>query len=256
MITIKMHTHFKISSLLLLVISLYSFFGHSQQDINKGGYWVTYLGDNKINEHFGIHSEAQIRSLGVNNTFSQKFFRTGINYYTTKTSMLTAGYGFFYTEPTRDMEGAITREHRIWEQLILRNKNRYAFTEHRFRLEQRIINTDISPESLIDHRMRYRFQAIMPFYNLSPYLRYFFLATYNEVMLNFRSASSEVFDRNRLYFALGVQIRPNLNIQFGYLNQLAQQKKYSNHEVNHLLQLGLSYNMDDLMKTFYTSSGK
>lgn len=244
--------HINEKTLVCVLLLFLSSIAITQQDVNKGGYWITYLGDNKINEHFGIHSEAQIRNLGVSNTLSQKLFRTGINYYTTQSSMITAGYGFFYTEPTRKNEGLIIREHRIWEQLILRNKNRIAFTEHRFRLEQRFIDTENSPESILDHRMRYRFQAIIPLYNISPHLRYFFLATYNEVMLNFRSTSSEVFDRNRIYFSLGIQIRPNLNIQFGYLNQTAQQKVYPNHESNHLLQVSLSYNMDDLMKTFFT----
>ena len=229
------------------------FNGLSQQPYNKGGYWLTYLGDNKINDFLGIHSEIQLRSLGVSHTLSTKFFRAGINFYTSKSSMITAGYGFFYTEPTREnVFGSIVRENRVWQQFLMRKKTNYVFMEHRYRLEQRFIENATLNTTLTDHRARYRFQAIVPFYNISPYLRYFFFATYNELMLNFRWNSADVYDRNRLYFALGVQVSPKLNFQIGYLNQLATQNAAPNLEVNHLFQVGVSYNMDDLMRSFFS----
>lgn len=254
----KTHTllrHFSRTQIALCLIGLffYSVYAHAQQPYNDGGYWLFYFGDNKINDKIGIHSEAQLRSLGVSNSISSKFVRTGLNFYTSQTSMLTAGYGFFYNEPTREgVQGAIVREHRTWQQFLMRKKTNFVFMEHRYRIEQRFIENATYQTESTDHRLRYRFQAIVPFYTISPYLRYFFFATYNETMLNLKNESANVYDRNRLYAAIGIQISPMLNFQFGYLNQLASQPAFPNHEIQHLLQIGVSYNMDDLMKSFFT----
>lgn len=237
---------------LFLLIFFTSSISYSQQSINKGGYWFSYLGDNKINEKIGIHSEVQVRNLFlVTNTIKSSFFRVGLNFYATKTSMLTAGYGFFNNSPSEsNSDFSSSYENRIWQQFIMRKRLPFVFMEHRYRLEQRFITNTSNNTNITDHRIRYRFQSIFPFYTLSPHLRHFFLASYNEVMLNFRTNYTEIYDRNRLYFALGYQVSPKLNFQIGYLNQLAQQNKFNHLEVNHLFQVAISYNMDDLMKTF------
>lgn len=237
---------------LSIMCLLFSFNIVSQQPYNKGGYWITYLGDNNINDKLGIHTEGQLRNNGINHGQATNFFRLGLNIYTSKTSMVTGGYGFFYVSPSREhVPGNTFRENRVWEQYLMRKKTNFVFMEHRYRLEQRFIENVTLNESKVDHRIRYRFQAILPFYNISPYLRYFFFAAYNEVMLNFRRESNDIYDRNRLYFALGIQVSPKLNFQVGYLNQLAVQPLHPNLEVSHLFQLGLSFNMDDLMRSFF-----
>lgn len=211
-----------------------------------------YFGDNKINKKIGLHTEVQLRNLGAADALETSFFRLGLNYYTSKTSIATAGYGFFYNEPSSaEVPIAISRENRIWQQFLTRHKSQRLFMEHRYRLEQRFVNFADDTPDFTDHRIRYRFQAILPFYTFSPQLRHYFLAGYNEVMLNFRSNHAEVFDRNRLYIALGYQVSPKLNFQLGYMQQLARQGAYPNMEVNNLIQLAVSYNMDDLMGTFF-----
>lgn len=238
--------------LFLSFIFTNSFGVYSQQSINTGGYWLSYLGDNKINDKIGIHSEAQVRNLLlVDNSIKSALFRVGINFYATKTSMLTAGYGFFSSAPTNiDSDLSSSYENRIWQQFVMRKKLPFVFMEHRYRIEQRFISNTTNNTNITNHRIRYRFQSIFPFYSISSHLRHFFFASYNELMLNFRSNHTEIYDRNRLYFSIGYQVSPKLNFQFGYLNQLAQQSTFSNLEVNHLFQVAISYNMDDLMKTF------
>lgn len=237
---------------LLSLVFAFSFGAYSQQSVNRGGYWLSYLGDNKINDKIGIHSEGQLRNLFlVDHSIESSFFRVGINFYATKTSMLTAGYGFFTSSPTNiDSDLSSSYENRIWQQFVMRKRLPFVFMEHRYRIEQRFISNTTANTTITDHRIRYRFQSIFPFYSISPHLRHFFFASYNELMLNFRSNHTEIYDRNRLYFAIGYQVSPKLNFQFGYLNQLAQQSTFSNLEVNHLFQVAISYNMDDLMKTF------
>ncbi len=227
----------------------------AQQSVNDTGWWLMYFGDNKLNPKIGLHTEIQLRNHFAPESVETSFFRLGINYYTSSSTIATVGYGYFYNEPNEpEIPLPISREHRIWQQFVTRHKTPKIFMEHRYRLEQRFLSFSDGRPDLTDHRIRYRFQAIVPFYSISPYLRHYFFATYNEVMLNFREASAEVFDRNRLYFALGYQVSPKLNFQLGYMNQLARQPFYPNHEVNHLLQVAVSYNMDDLMATFFSNT--
>ena len=44
----------------------------------------------------------------------------------------------------------------------------------------------------------------------------FYLSIYNEIFLN---TEGNVFDRNRLYGALGRKFSPKLKMEFGYMNQ-------------------------------------
>jgi hypothetical protein len=208
-----------------------------------------YFSDNKINDKWGIHAEGQFRNYLLPQTVQQTLLRTGINRYITKTSSVTAGYAFVYTTPSKEnIAGFTTQEHRIWQQGILKNSYRNVFIEHRYRFEQRFIenkNTDIKK---FDTRARYRMQALVPLYVISPALRHIFVNSYNEIFVNFgRQVSGEIFDRNRLYVAVGYQVSPKLNFQIGYLNQLIGVPSTNTLDKNHNLQIGMSFNMDIVM---------
>ncbi len=224
----------------------------AQQSVNKHGWWLIHFGDNPLNDKIGLHTEVQMRNQWVDQSLATSLMRIGLNYYTSSSTIATVGYGYFYNEPSEpELFVPLSREHRIWQQFLTRHKTTRIFMEHRYRLEQRFVSFADDRPDLIDHRLRYRFQVLVPFYTFSPYLRHYFFASYNELMLNFRRETAEIFDRNRLYVALGYQVSPKLNFQMGYLNQFAQQALFSNAEINHLFQFTVSYNMDDLMATFF-----
>jgi len=223
---------------------------------NPYGQWLMYFGDNKINSKIGIHSELQLRNYFLKETVTQTLTRLGINYYINPLVMASGGYGFIDTRPSAEnVLGFHTLEHRIWEQLILRYKTRAVFMEHRYRLEQRFIENLDTKVSKFDNRVRYRFQVIFPFYTISPHLRQFFFASYNELFMNLGTQiSGQIFDRNRLYFAFGFQVSPKLNFQLGYLNQVISVPNSSRLDVNHNLQVGVMFNMDDIMPSLFKSN--
>lgn len=224
----------------------------SQHTYNDGSYWVSYSGDHKINDIIGVHTDGQFRNLGVYNAPATGLIRVGANFYTSKTSRLTAGYAFVYKSPTdEELGGSTSRENRIWEQFLMRKKTNFIFMEHRYRLEHRFVDNLTQESSNIDHRMRYRFQMIFPLYSISPHLRYFFLAANDEIMMNLTSTVNDIYDRNRIYFALGVQVSPKLNFQFGYMNELSNQVIEPDLLQTHAFQFRVSYNMDDLMRSFF-----
>ncbi len=214
------------------------------------GNWIMYFGDNKINKKFGVHSEFQMRNYFIPNTVSQTLARVGLNYYISPVSMVTGGYGYIYTTPTSS-EGVTTSENRIWQQLVLRHRTYNIFLEHRYRLEQRFVKNISTEEFIFDNRIRYRLQAIFPLYNFSPYLRHYFISSSNELFMNLgRELSGQFFDRNRLYFAIGYQLNPKFNLQFGYLNQVIAVPNFDRPDVNHNFQMSVVYNMDDLTALF------
>lgn len=221
---------------------------------NPAGYWLGYFGDNKINSRIGIHSEAQFRNFFLDPSVSTLLLRVGLNVYLKPYAMVTAGYGYIYSDPSGDrVAGSRVSENRIWQQLILRQKSTYIFMEHRYRLEQRLLHNLTSDVRQTDHRLRYRFQTLFPLYSISPHLRHLFLALNSELMINFKSDPSRLFDRNRFFSGIGYQVSPKMNFQLGYLNQYSQIPGNPRPQIDHILQFAVSYNMDDLMQSFFTS---
>lgn len=221
------------------------------------GYWITYSGDHRINDRLGIMSLVSLRNYFLTDRVEQTLARAGINYYFNPRTILTAGYGFMYSDPDDFVARSDIREHQIWQQFITRHRTRAVFWEHRYRLEQRFLSNLTSGESRLDHRVRYRFQFILPFYSISPHLRHFFFVANDEIFINLgRPTAAEVFDRNRVFLALGYQVSPKFNLRLGYLNQFANSAASPNGEINHLVQLGISYNMEDIMRTFFNQPQK
>ncbi len=222
---------FKFSFLILTFICT-TFFSNSlsaQQD--EFGNWLMYFGTNRITDKWSIHSELQYR----NHTFApinveQLLIRTGANYHIKKNALVTLGYGYIgsydYKSDPRPPE---SKEHRIFQQLILKNKLSRLVFEHRYRLEQRWVNKDFRS------RVRYRLMAFIPLNKKEIVKGTVFIGLYDEIFLNTKQT---FFDRNRLYGALGYQINKNMQLQVGYLNQRVNDfgKGY--------FQVGFTYNTD------------
>ncbi|WP_340202571.1 DUF2490 domain-containing protein [Ascidiimonas sp. W6] len=178
------------------------------------GAWYMYFGSNRIAEKFSIHTEAQFRYYEATSNFNQLLLRTGLNYDFDQKTMITLGYAFIDTDPTfTDLtlaDGPFVendvKEHRIFQQLIMKGKLGRLKVEHRYRLEQRFIETSLASDT--QHRARYRLQLTYP---LSAK---WFLNWYDEVFINLQAP---IFGQNRLYGAVGYQFNEDLSLQFGYL---------------------------------------
>ncbi len=210
---------------------------------DPGGYWLGYFGDNKINKRIGIHTEFQWRNVGLPHTMQTVFARVGLNVYLRPEIMATAGYGYFYNEPSNEtVKGAKVTEHRIWQQAMFRQGLGFLNLDHRFRLEQRFLenhNTDIHK---LEHRLRYRFQMLFRLNKINTKLAPYFIAINNEVMLNFKNDPSMIFDRNRLYTGLGYQVNPKTNFQLGYMNQFIHIPNNAKAQVDQIIQFSVTHN--------------
>ncbi len=172
------------------------------------GIWYMYFGTNRVSEKLSVHTEGQFRYYDVPDNFNQLLLRTGLNYHIDKSAMATVGYAFIKTDNSfEEPEGVFdSREHRIFQQFILRNEVWKFLFEHRYRLEQRFL--DFGPTKDTQHRARYRIQLTLPLTHR------FFLNFYDELFINLQD---ELFGQNRLYGAVGIHINKISSLQFGYL---------------------------------------
>ncbi|MEY8780100.1 DUF2490 domain-containing protein [Allomuricauda sp. XS_ASV26] len=217
----------KLVALFFILISGYV--NAQQPGEDETGSWFMYFGTNKISERFSIHSEAQFRFYETTSNFNQMLLRTGLNYHIDPNAIATAGYAFIDTDNSFfEFEGEInSKEHRIFEQFILKNKVWEFLFEHRYRLEQRFL--DFGDYTETQHRARYRIQMTLPLTNT------FFLNFYDELFINLQD---DLFGQNRLYGALGVNVTENSSIQIGYLRNQFQNAVYDR------LQFAVFYNPD------------
>lgn len=214
---------------LILLFSTWTFLHAQETGDNKWGAWYMYFGSNRISENLSIHTETQLRLYETTRNFNQLLLRTGLNYQFKPDAMVTLGYGYITTDGsfTDFPNEQNSREHRIFEQFILKNKVGDIRLEHRYRLEQRFL--DFGTDNDIQHRARYRLQLTLPLTDI------FFINVYDEIFLNLQDT---IFGQNRLYAALGFRITDNSSVQIGYL------KNHFNTINFDRLQIGVFFNPD------------
>lgn len=187
-----------------------------QEQKSDLGAWYMYFGNNKISKKLNFHNEIQYRSFDGAGDVEQLFVRTGIGYDLTEdNNNILLGYGFVLSRPYEDGKKTENTEHRIFQQYITKQKFGRFNLQHRFRLEERFLEDDF--------RMRFRYYLgiNIPITNKEMLPKTWYASVYNEVFLH---GDSPVFDRNRVYGALGYVISKNLKIEAGYMNQIQENK--------------------------------
>jgi len=204
-----------------------------------------YFGDHPVDKHWGIHLEGQARRSTYVSSWQQFLLRPGINYTFNPHVMVTAGYAFAYTYPYGDYPSTRRAfpEHRYWEQLLLRNKLGQVGFQHRLRLEQRMIHTNVtSPVPMQQWQWRQRFRYMLRGDIPLPNKR-LYLGIYDEFFINFgANRGLRYLDQNRAYGALGVKLSPFEKFEVGYMHQYVPQRNGLIVEHNHTLQFALFSN--------------
>ncbi|GAE64303.1 hypothetical protein CIN01S_07_02280 [Chryseobacterium indologenes NBRC 14944] len=180
------------------------------------GAWYMYFGNNKISKKLNWHNEIQYRNFDAVGDLEQLLIRTGIGYdLTENNNNVLLGYGFILSQPYVNGEKKENVEHRIFQQFITKQKFGRFNLQHRYRLEERFLEDDF--------RMRFRYMLglTIPITQKEMLPKTLYASVYNEIFLHF---NSPVFDRNRVYGALGYVINKNMRIEAGYMNQLQENK--------------------------------
>lgn len=199
------------------------------------GNWLMFFNQTRLHKNWSIHTEVQYRSFEIIPNTEQLLLRGGINFHINNSTLLSAGYANVtnYAFDKEQMQGIQASENRTWQQFIVRNNLGRCFLEHRYRLEQRWIQSNNNNRYL--DRIRYLLRVTVPLNKKEMEKKTIFLSFYNEVFIHF---SATPFDRNRLYGALGYQFLKNANIQIGYLAQSVGQT------TRQYFQTAIFYNID------------
>lgn len=197
--------------ILFLFVSLLLITPSQAQDSPLGN-WLIYFGNKKLPAKFNWHHEVQYRNYNVIGDLEQLLLRTGIGYNLTEdNNNLLLGYGFIHSQNYGDNgEKNSVNEHRIYQQFITKQKIGPVSLQHRYRFEQRWI------ESLFKVRFRYFLSLNIPLHAPEKTDRVFYLSMYNEVFIQ---TEGNFFDRNRAYAGLGFRLNKQLRFEIGYMNQ-------------------------------------
>ncbi|MBZ4043800.1 DUF2490 domain-containing protein [Flavobacterium hibisci] len=185
------------------------------QDTDTGN-WFMYFGNQAINKKWNWHNEVQYRNYNFAGDTQQLLLRTGIGYNLTENNNnILLGYGFInsqnYIPGTNDKTG--NNEHRIFQQFITRQNFGRIYLQHRYRVEERFLEDDFQM------RFRYFLALNVPINKPKMEDKAFYFSAYNEIFIN---AESPVFDRDRVYGALGYVINKNFRVEAGFMRQIQE----------------------------------
>lgn len=208
--TILVKSLFLLPTLAIFCLPLYA-------QTSKTGAWYMYFGNARFkNSPLSLHLEAQYRNHNLIGDLEQLLLRGGLQYnLKDNAATFTAGYGFIRSEPEGPDNTAFTVENRLYQEALLRQPLGRVRLMHRFRYEQRFIRDQ-------DFRTRYRYTLFIntPLNQKTMSKNALYLALYDEIFINGQKINNgPLFDRNRLYGALGYMIGNRLGIQAGYMVQ-------------------------------------
>jgi Protein of unknown function (DUF2490) len=189
------------------------------------GNWLIYFGNQKINEKWNWHNEVQYRNYNFIGDTNQLLLRTGIGYNLTENNdNLLLGYGFINTQRyiSNSNQKADLNEHRIYQQFITKHKAERVVFQHRFRIEERFIADDFQM------RFRYFLGINIPINKKILEKNAIYLSAYNETFIN---AEKPIFDRNRLYGALGFVINKDFKVEAGFMAQTLENSNRNQFQI-------------------------
>lgn len=210
-----MDTRMRNSILRLSVLVLFA--ASAQAQSSRTGNWLIYYGNQPLGKGWNLWNEAQYRSYNAVGDLEQLLLRTGIGKNLSEgNNNLLLGYAFILSEPyVSGTTGGkrTTREHRLFQQLITRQSFGRVFLQHRYRLEQRFLETGFRS------RFRYFVGVNLPLNKARMEAGACYLSAYNEFFLHL---DRPVFDRNRVYGALGWVLRKDLRLELGMMTQILE----------------------------------
>ena len=177
------------------------------------GNWFIYFGNQQVAKKWFWWNEVQYRNYNFAGDLQQLLLRTGISYNLTENNNnLLLGYGFIHSENykpgTDDKTGS--NEHRIYQQFITRQNFGRVFIQHRYRIEERFLPTNFQM------RFRYFLAFNVPLNKKTMTAKAVYLSAYNEIFIN---GKTPLYDRNRLYGALGFVFNKNFRAEAGFMAQ-------------------------------------
>lgn len=203
----------------VLLCSLLLIFAKGALAEETGQFWTSALVLPHVSEHVRLWLETQGRFSDDVSRFSQGFVRSGLGYDFNKQNSIWLGYDWF--ETSRPYTAQTVHENRVWQQYLWVRQEPSNRLISRTRLEQRFVSgLDVG------WRLRELIHVDVPLFSSKHYI----IATNNEFFYNLNTMTNnqaQGFEQNRWFLGVGVRPKPNVLIQFGYLNQFVKRKLQS-----------------------------
>lgn len=211
---------------IILVLSLIFYLGISlsAQD-SKTGNWFVYFGNQAINPKWNWWNEVQYRNYNFVGDLQQLLLRTGLGInLSPNNNNLLLGYGYIHSERygSTSMDKISSAEHRLYQQFTTRQSFSRIYIQHRYRIEERFLTDDFQM------RFRYFLALNIPLTRKTMSPQTFYLSVYNESFIN---GQKPLFDRNRLYGALGYVINNDLKLEAGFMAQTLENSNRNQFQV-------------------------
>lgn len=222
------------NALALLCFSCVCLNAQRIQDDNAHTWWV-YYGEHGIrNSRWSLLSEVQVRRSEFGAGWQQLLLRDGLLYNFSPNVQAGGGYGYINTSRYGEFPvSKAFKEHRVFGQLVLKHQASKVAFEHRYRFEQRWLETPL----FWRHQNRFRYQIRVA----APVSKNWYVFAGDELFIGFgRNHGAEHFDQNRAFAGVGYKVTPNNRLEFGYLNQFLVQRSGLVQESNHILRIQIT----------------
>jgi hypothetical protein len=187
---------------------------HAQPD--KLGTWEVANIHYQFTAHLSFFAEFQVRSQRVVTDFFYHEVKAGAGYSIgKKISFLVAAGDYRTYEFPGNFKTLQTKEFRIWQQFSFKSNLEPVHIDHRFRIEQRWLNSDYR------NRFRYRINPVVPINNKAIVPKTLYGTIFDEV---FFTDQPPYFERNRFFAGLGYQFSKLFAMQSGFLRQFDYRK--------------------------------
>lgn len=214
--------------------------GDEVEDFNT---WtgIEMTGDmSRINPNLKYKLFAQGR-FGDNSTrFTQALIRPGIGYAINEKITAWLGYDWVPTSRPLALKHPFN-DHRIWQQLSLRDNYSFGTVISRTRLEQRFF--DIPGSSDVAYRYRQMFKLSTPMHSVSPKVSF---VIWNEIFVDLNSTDAGIrsgLNQNWVFAGIGYRLNQKTTVEVGYLNQYINRPQSPRpDQMNHVLSVTMLVN--------------
>ena len=209
------------------------------QKVTQFNSWWYYNGNHTVSDKVSIQTlYAWCRSDFVREWLESNL-KIGINYDYNRTIEFGTGYNWIVLFPYGKQPIPEKRtEHRLVEQLSVKQKVLNFALKHTYKLEQRFSTTGMR------QRVRYQIAVKYPLIKSKSGQSKLGAKLSNELMLNIgKSNQGHFFGQNRLYCGFDIPFENSITLSPGYMNQYIV-KGNGQIENNYTLMMGLTYNFD------------
>jgi hypothetical protein len=193
-------------------------------DEDQLGAWYMYFWSTRLEDsRWGFQGDGQFRNWDLGGDLEQLLLRGGLTY-TPASGQVTfiLGYANVTTGAFGEDDDTVG-EDRIYQEVLLPQKiGQRLYLRHRFRFEQRWVEGQ-------DFRTRFRYNlfADIALNRKDLGKGAIYVAIYNEIFINGQreignGGEVELFDRNRIYGAIGYGLSDSMKIQGGYMYQVTE----------------------------------